>query len=141
MQAYLWNALLVAYPRIRQYAQQARDEARKIIIGKDIKDYNIWIVELDEKYNRVLDSLHNNIFLLEHFNHYHYVHSYKNTLLEFYHEAQNLNLIQKLKLKLKRKPKLLEDEYNNLLKKYELVVYHIKLKNDDLNTLELKTDE
>ncbi|MBN2008284.1 hypothetical protein JW960_02935 [candidate division KSB1 bacterium] len=111
---------LIAYPLIRSVAQQARDEAKKITAERVIQDYKLWTQELCERYNRVLDTFYDNISLLEHFNHYHYVHTFKNELLSFYLKTIELNPKKKKNLE------ILKTELVKLLDSYQQIVKNIR---------------
>lgn len=85
---YFEKQRLLAYPKIRKYAQQARDEVRLIDTPSLMPSHRIWLKNLEDNYHIVLELLHENALLLKHFNHYKAFHDFKNALLNFFIAAK-----------------------------------------------------
>ena len=124
---------LKAYQQIRKYSQKARDNVKQIQNPELIDTYENWAKSLLEDYDKVLESLHEYALLLEHFGHYEYLHSYKNSLFTFCLLAQSNNPHKNEDLK------ELREEYNNFSKVYDELVDKLKYPEGTISSLSVST--
>jgi Na+-transporting methylmalonyl-CoA/oxaloacetate decarboxylase gamma subunit len=124
---------LIAYKKIRQFAQEARDQARLIQNHHLISDYDSWTKSLFENYEKILSLLHEHALLLEHYRHYKILHVFKNSLLNFCRSAGKLNPERD------DERSILLKELEKFLKRYKALVARIKFPSDSIDVAMEKT--
>lgn len=124
---YFEKERFAAYKEIRKLAQRARDQVRLIEKPEMIAGYDSWIRQLFDSYEQILEILHENALLLEHFRHYEYLHRFKNVLLDFCLAARQHTPEHK------EGCNVLMEKLNDFTRSYEALVAHIKFPSDFLD--------
>lgn len=124
---YFEKMRLPAYQDIRKISQEARYIAEKIENPSLIQNYKDWLQELFRNYESVKDVLTQYSLLLDRFDNYKTVHTFKNAYLHFYLKAEKLR-----SLKEKNRQEL-HEEYTNLYQKWLDLKNGIVLHKDDHN--------